>query len=126
MFLRSALLSLNRIYVIGYPKGYHDVVNLYPIVKFGIIASGWRYQFDGFPYFLIDTGLMEGSSGSLVITKPREFAMIDGQLKYAPNKKYLFLGVYSERLNRDFVIPMGMAWYSKFVETVVKNGLKIA
>jgi hypothetical protein len=112
--------------VIGDPKGYHDEVNLYPIVKFGIIASGWRYQFDGIPYFLIDTGLKVGSSGSLVITKPREFAMIDGQLKYAPNKKYLFLGVYSERLKRYLEIYMGMAWYGEFVEIIVKNGIKIA
>lgn len=28
--------------VIGYPQGYYDKVNLHPIVKQGIISSGWR------------------------------------------------------------------------------------
>jgi hypothetical protein len=53
--------------VIGYPNGYYDEVNLFPIVKSGIVASMWGRNFKGEPCFLIDSRLFPGSSGSLVV-----------------------------------------------------------
>jgi len=98
----------DEVLIIGYPHRNYDKVNLYPIVKFGIVSSGWGLNFDGFPYFLVDSRLYHGSSGSLVITKPRELAVIDGRLKHNPNKTFQFLGVYSEPLNRSIDIHMGV------------------
>ncbi|MEO6520331.1 MAG: hypothetical protein ABIN91_01530 [Mucilaginibacter sp.] len=45
---------------IGYPKGFYDQLNLFPIVKSGIIASRWNAHFNGNPYFLIDVKLFPG------------------------------------------------------------------
>ena len=56
--------------VIGYPRMFYDKVNLFPIVKSGIIASKWQGMLNGKPYFLIDAKLFPGSSGSIVISKP--------------------------------------------------------
>jgi len=116
----------DEVLIIGYPHGNYDKVNLYPIVKFGIISSGWGLHFDGLPYFLVDSRLYHGSSGSLVITKPRQLAVIDGRLKYNPEKTFQFLGVYSEPLNRSIDIHMGLVWYSDLVEKVVSHGVQIS
>ena len=53
-------------------------MNLFPIVKSGIIASRWKTGFKGKPYFLIDAKLFPGSSGSVVITKPADFVIRNG------------------------------------------------
>jgi len=37
--------------VIGYPRGFYDKFNLFPIVKSGIIASRWGAPFNGNPIF---------------------------------------------------------------------------
>ena len=64
--------------IIGYPRGFYDMVNLYPIVKAGIIASKWGAQFMGEPCFLIEARLFPGSSGSVVVTKPKDQLVFEG------------------------------------------------
>lgn len=59
------------------------------------------YQVDGDvilmdnPFFLIDSKLFPGSSGSVVLTKPQYVAVIDGNLMYNKEGSYVFLGIYS-------------------------------
>jgi hypothetical protein len=115
----------DEVLIIGYPHGNYDRVNLYPIVKLGIISSGWGLRFDGFPYFAVDSRLYHGSSGSLVISKPKEVVVIDGVPKYSPKKNFQFLGVYSEPLPRGIDIHVGLVWYSNLIEKVVNHGVKI-
>jgi len=81
--------------VVGYPRGLYDEANVFPIVKRGTIATRWRAHFMGMPYFLIDTQLYKGSSGSLVITKPQDHAVKDGKLMTTEDPQYCFLGIYS-------------------------------
>ena len=81
--------------VIGYPRGYYDTLNLFPIVKSGIIASACNVFFQGLPLFLTDVKLYGGSSGSLVITKPSYQAMVAGMPRLFPEKRFALLGVYS-------------------------------
>jgi len=115
----------DEVLIIGYPHESHDKVNLYPIVKFGIISSGWGLDFNGLPYFLVDSRLYHGSSGSLVITKPKDIVVIDGRPMYSPQKNFQFLGIYSEPLRSGIDINMGLVWYSNLVEKVVNHGSKI-
>ena len=68
------------ILVIGFPRGFYDDLHLFPIIKAGIIASRWGVPFRGKPFFLIDAKLFPGSSGSLVISKPREFVIEKNQI----------------------------------------------
>lgn len=53
------------IIVASYPKGFYDKVNKFPIVKSGIVASAWNFNFNGLPIFQIDAQLFPGSSGGL-------------------------------------------------------------
>ena len=78
--------------VIGYPFEFYDRVNKFPIVKSGIIASRWGSNFDGKPYFLVDANLFPGSSGSIVISRPTNFAFDEGNSYQSETKQFAFLG----------------------------------
>jgi hypothetical protein len=124
--------------VIGYPRGFYDKINLFPIVKSGIIASKWGTLFNGNPYFLIDAKLFPGSSGSIVVSKPRDFAIVNGKIMIAKEKQFAFLGIYSGEPYRqespvdldDITIVrkssynLGIVWYGTLVDEIVKNGVK--
>ena len=127
------------IVVASYPKGFYDSVNKFPIVKSGIVASGWGLNFNGDPIFEIDAQLFPGSSGGLVISKPQNVAMINGKPHYSETKQFVFLGVYSgeylwdEKIqNKDGSIDiqkhsygLGNVWYSYLVPEIITSGKKI-
>ncbi|HVF60089.1 MAG TPA: trypsin-like peptidase domain-containing protein [Thermoanaerobaculia bacterium] len=125
--------------VIGYPRDFYDQANLYPVVKAGIIATKWGANFNGQPRFLIDAKLFPGSSGSLVVSKPQNFALEDGQFFTSERKHYAFLGVLSsaklikpppvelenlivqEKLGYD----LAEVWYATVVEEIVQSGVTV-
>ena len=124
---------------IGYPRGFYDTANLFPIVKSGIIATPWMTKFQNLPQFLVDIKLFPGSSGSLVITKPSDEVIINGKLTKFQDKVFAFLGVYSGdpykkippiQLDNDLTIikrPMynvGIVWYSSLVPEIIDKGVK--
>lgn len=125
--------------IIGYPRGYYDNVHLYPIVKSGIIASRWGVPFKGNPYFLIDAKLFPGSSGSIVVSKPQQIAIVDGKIMYAKEKQFAFLGIYSgEPFLQDHPIELddmtiirkkgfdlGIVWYGYLVDEIIKDGIQL-
>ncbi len=126
--------------VIGYPRGYYDEKNLYPIVKNGTIASMWGTDFRGHKGFAIDAKLFPGSSGSLVITKPtRETLDENGYLAYKVNKLFYCLGIFSgeplfDRLvmndegkivKQQFTFDLGFVWYSSVIVDTINTGINI-
>lgn len=127
------------IVVASYPKGFYDDVNKFPIVKSGIIASGWEMQFKGNSLFEIDAQLFPGSSGGLVISKPTNFALFDGCLHKSETKQFVFLGVYSgeyvweeETANIDGTksfqkrsYGLGNVWYSYLIPEIVDVGKRL-
>lgn len=56
--------------VIGYPLGIRDTKHKTPIIRSAVMASVYPLPFDGKPYFLIDSFLHEGTSGSPILLKP--------------------------------------------------------
>ena len=126
--------------VIGYPRGFYDKKNVYPIVKSGIIASRWGMKFDGKPIFLIDAKLFPGSSGSVVISKPTALPVVEGPLKGYREAQITFLGVYSGNAivqHRpiefdDFIITrkdsfdLGTVWYGELVFDIVREGIMLS
>ena len=124
--------------IVGYPRGFYDDFSKFPIVKSGVIASRWNSPFGGKPYFLIDAKLFPGSSGSIVISRPIDFVLRDGQI-YQPAggaKKFLFLGIFSGEPFRElrpietdsFTIiskegyNVGVVWYYHLVPTIISQG----
>lgn len=123
------------IIVASYPKGFYDRVNKFPIVKSGIIASAWGMPFNGMPLFEIDAQLFPGSSGGLVISKPINIALIDGQIKFSESKRYVFLGVYSgeytweetkdiagNKIKMFNSYGLGNVWYSYLIPQIIESG----
>lgn len=127
------------IIVASYPRGFYDIANKFPIVKSGIISSGWGLHFNNNPVFLIDAQLFPGSSGGLVISKPTNIAMIEGKLMHCNEKQFVFLGVYSGEpvqqcapfdlgdmtIIRRNSYGLGNVWYSDLIPEILNNNIKL-
>jgi len=126
--------------VIGYPRGFYDQVNVFPIVKSGIIASRWGANFQGKPYFLIDAKLFPGSSGSIVISKPTDVVVESGQIFHSKEKQFAFLGIYSGEPYQEYSpialddltiirksgFNVGIVWYGHLVDEILTNGVSLS
>jgi len=124
--------------VIGYPRGFYDENNLFPIVKSGIIATRWGYHFNGNPYFLIDAKLFPGSSGSIVLSKPTDIVVHDKTVFSSKEKQYAFLGIFSGEpfiqespfefdditIIKKSGFNLGVVWYGHLIEEIIDNGIK--
>jgi hypothetical protein len=124
--------------IIGYPRGFYDQVNLFPIVKSGVIASRWGLPFNGQQCFLIDAKLFPGSSGSIVVSKPKDIAVLDGAVMFANEKQFAFLGVFSGEpffeeqplefedltIIRKLGFNVGIVWYGYLVDEIITSGQK--
>lgn len=83
-----------QVIVIGFPKGDYDYINKLPITRKGTIASEYGVNFRGKPYFLIDTNLQEGTSGSPVFFTARTSSSaisFDDSFYYPPE----LIGIHS-------------------------------
>ena len=109
--------------IIGYPRAYFDHVNLFPIIKSGIIASKFGARFEGRPYFLVDAKLFPGSSGSLVISKPVNVIPKKEGLVYTETKMFSFLGILSGEPFKGEV-NLGIVWYGELVDEIIKSGIQ--
>jgi hypothetical protein len=109
-FNRANLLPSNiqlqiaeDVFVTGYPLGVYDDIHNLPILRNGIIASAYPIPFRCQPYFLVDSYLVEGMSGSPVMTKFKDtWRTRDGTV---PNQGFSFyiLGIISS----TFPVPEG-------------------
>lgn len=61
------MIGLERIVMVGYPNGLWDEVNNLPIFRNGVLATDYKYDWNGKPQFVIDAACFPGSSGSPVI-----------------------------------------------------------
>ena len=59
------------VFIMGYPLGIYDEVHNLPLTRGGTLSSPYPIPWNRMPYFLIDSNLEEGTSGSPVMTKFR-------------------------------------------------------
>ena len=87
------------VFIMGYPLGLKDNKNNLPIFRNAMIASSYRVPFDGKPLFLTDANLHPGTSGSPVITKPKN-TLVDeqGNTSIVTGTVYYLLGIHSATL----------------------------
>lgn len=123
--------------IIGYPRGFYDTYNLFPIVKSGIVASRWGMHFQNKPVFLIDAKLFPGSSGSIVLSKPTYSIVTDGPIAGYKEAHFAFLGIYSgepylqeEPIDLDDItiirkhsFNLGTVWYAELVVDILNKGI---
>ena len=129
----------DAVIVAGYPKGFYDSFNLFPVLKAGVIGSRWGAQFKGKPCFLIDGQMFPGSSGSLVISRPTNITVDDGKLLTSKDKQFAVLGILSgewwdESGNREYEITTSLTmvvkgavntaivWYGSLIEDIISSG----
>ena len=61
------MVGLEAIVMVGYPNGLWDKTNNLPIFRKGVLASDYKYDWNGKKEFLIDAACFPGSSGSPVL-----------------------------------------------------------
>ena len=60
-------VGLEKIVMVGYPNGIWDERHNFPVFRSGVLATHYRYDWNGRPEFLIDCACFPGSSGSPVL-----------------------------------------------------------
>ena len=108
--------------IIGYPLGFYDSLHNLPIARFGTIASPYEVGFEGEPFFLVDSTLHHGISGSPVII-PRA-GIHHRRSRARPTPLHTLLGVISAREhdpNTGINLELGRVWYPLLIEEIINQ-----
>ena len=108
--------------VLGYPLGFYDFVNNLPIARSGTVATPYGVSFDDKPFFLVDSRLDKGTSGSPVITVATPFRVTAQSTFVAGNFPARLLGVNSGEYSK-MQIPLGLnaVWYAQLVLDIISG-----
>lgn len=110
--------------ILGFPLGFHDTLNNLPIVRSATIASSFSHPFKGEPYFLTDSRLHRGMSGSPVIVK------LLGRSEVVRNcdSEWRLLGIHSSALDvsdrepdQDERLALNSAWYASLIPEMLPS-----
>lgn len=89
------LTAVEDILMVGYPIGFYDEVNNYPIFRKGITATHPNLNYNDQDEFLIDAACFPGSSGSPVfLLNTGSFINKEGGTSLG--QRFYFLGVFSK------------------------------
>lgn len=58
------LIGMEEVKMIGYPNGLWDEVNNLPLYRNGVLASNYKFDWNGHAVFIVDLSVFPGSSGS--------------------------------------------------------------
>jgi V8-like Glu-specific endopeptidase len=112
------------LFVMGYPLGvYDDIYNL-PIVRNGLIASAYSVPYSNEAYFLVDSYLEEGASGSPVMTKFKSAWKTKDGTEPPKGFSFYLLGIISSTFRvPEGQIPIGLnaSYFAEIIENMVTN-----
>jgi hypothetical protein len=101
--------------VVGYPLGFYDFTNNLPVYRKAMVASQYGVNFNGKPYFLIDTNLHPGTSGSPVVNTHHTLFKENGF-----NEAYKLFGIHSaEHTMKGKPLGLNVVWYSYLINEVI-------
>jgi len=63
----SEMTGFEKIVMVGYPNGLWDMKHNQPVFRSGVLASHYKFDWNGKQEFLIDSACVPGSSGSPVL-----------------------------------------------------------
>jgi len=108
-----------QVLVIGYPRGFYDEIHNLPITRNATVASAYGIPFKKQPFFLIDSKLHPGTSGSPVITVPKHIINNPGGgFRITPEMNWRFLGVNSGEFGD---LQLNAVWYSELILRMLKK-----
>ena len=109
--------SFGDVVVVGYPLGFHDTIHNLPIYRKAMIASCYGIDFIGQPYFLIDTNLHPGTSGSPVLSSPHTLFKEGNR-----TEGYALFGIHSaEHVFGDKPLGLNVVWYSYLLIEIARQ-----
>lgn len=101
--------------VVGYPLGFYDFTNNLPVYRKAMIASQYGVNFNGKPYFLIDTNLHPGTSGSPVVNTHHTLFKEQGF-----DESYKLFGIHSaEHIMKGKPLGLNVVWYSYLINEII-------
>jgi hypothetical protein len=117
--------------IVGFPLGFQDDLHHLPVARQATIASAFGMRFEGNGYFLTDSRLHRGTSGSPVVAHAP-----DNDSRYG-SLPWILLGVHSSRidvgtrdLQQDESLGLNCAWYADVIlvltQPVETDGLHVA
>jgi hypothetical protein len=114
------------VFIMGYAQAFHDQVHNLPLFRSAMIASAYPVPFNGQPLFLTDENFHPGTSGSPVITKPKNAWVDDqGNTNMLPGGIYYLLGIHSgvvdPRVTGGQAVGLGAAWYIQLAEDIAST-----
>ena len=112
--------------VIGFPRGVSDSKHNLPLMRNAMIASAYGVHFEGRPFFFIDSNLHPGTSGSPVLTKPKNVWPDDkGNTNLLTGSPIYFLGVHSATASYkpagDEPLGLAFVWYASVIEQIIES-----
>ena len=83
------MAGMEKIIMVGYPNGLWDAQHNQPIFRSGVLASHYKFDWNGKPEFVIDAACFPGSSGSPIfivdigqVYSKKGFAIGPSRLKF--------------------------------------------
>jgi Trypsin-like peptidase domain len=73
--------DFEKIFVMGYPHGWYDRFNNFPVARVGHLSSPFKVHFQGLPMMMDDVITHEGMSGGPVFMRLVDFITQDGEGK---------------------------------------------
>jgi hypothetical protein len=113
------------IVVMGYPFGVYDDIHNLPILRNGIIASAYPIPFRDKPYFLVDSDLEEGVSGSPVITKFKDTWRTRNGSKPPIGFSFFLLGIISSTFEfpeGEKPIGLNATYFAEVIDQITSYG----
>jgi len=113
--------------VIGFPRGIHDLRHNLPLIRNAMISSAYGINFEGSPFFLIDANLHPGTSGSPVITKPKNVWLDQqGNTNFLAGSPMYFVGIHSATISiklpsGDEPLGLSTVWYGYLIEEIIDS-----
>jgi len=109
--------SFANVVVVGYPLGFYDSINNLPVYRKAMIASAYPVKFMNKPYFLIDSNLHPGTSGSPVVNSHHTL------FKEGKDKEgYKLFGIHSaEHTMRGEPLGLNVVWYSSLLAEIAEQ-----
>jgi S1-C subfamily serine protease len=105
--------------VVGHPLGFADCLHHLPVMRHAIIASSFSLRFQGYGYFLTDSLLHRGASGSPVVMRTTE--LISGREDFP----WMLLGIHAGRIDmehrdekEDERLNLFNTWYADVLRTL--------
>lgn len=108
--------------VLGYPRGFYDHIHNLPIARSGTVATPYGVPFEDHPFFLVDSRLDKGTSGSPVITAASPFRVTARSTFATGNFPARLLGVNSgEYSDEQGSLGLNAVWYADLVLEIVSG-----